>query len=566
MFLSRKRNIGLPKVPRSKSVEPPLTLWKNKRSLASSDDNIVYIPGRGSVSLTTGAVVCGQHSIPTFDTCSISRPAVQVAFEPNAVVPFVATRNSAPVVITSCRASATKAVEVCASNDTKIAAILSLERDKVANSARASRETHWRTWCRMHVAWFGAAKPVLPLTTEKIKCLASMFKAGDYSSFENYASRAKSEHISRFLEHQVPWSLELSEEIRSAKRSVLRGVGGPRQSMPVDVDRIKALGNVELPTGEGGPIGPVDFIVVGAFFMTREIEISCAGRCHVFEDEDNLEVTWSLPVSKCDPRAIGTTRTWGCVCSGDMSQACPYHSMRSQLARVDCLALRLCRKPNELPLFPDDQGNEISKLSAVECINHLVTLTGSPVISPQGKPLYGGHSMRTGGAVALSALGLDLQRIECMARWQSPMILHYARNAPLKSITSEFKLRKKMASAEAHAEDTARHLASVQRTLDALFNKLNSVQLKDDLWASRISDLEAKNSCVQYVLNLKGGMWHKTCMHNSLCQVSTWRTNCGWLYMNSNHELKSSLPDFDSDSAICGRCLPTEKLLHDAND
>jgi hypothetical protein len=58
-------------------------------------------------------------------------------------------------------------------------------------------------------------------------------------------------------------------------------------------------------------------------------------------------------------------------------------------------------------------------------------------------------------------------------------------------------LRKKMASAEAQAEDTALHLASVQRTLDALFNKLNGVQLKDDLWAGRTPDLEAKNSCVQ---------------------------------------------------------------------
>jgi hypothetical protein len=249
MLISRKRNIGLPKVRLAKYVAPPITLLRNKCPPTFSDENIIYIPGRGSVSLTTGAISCVQLSSPTDAVCSISQAVEQVSIDSKEVVPFVATRTSAPVITTSCRASATKAVEVCSNGDTKRAAILALEIDKVANSARASRDTLWRTWCRMHVAWFGTANPVLPLTTEKIKCLASMFKAGDYSSFENYASRAKSEHISRFLEHQVPWSFELSEDIRTAKRSVLRGVGGPRQSMPVDVDRIKALGSMELPTG-----------------------------------------------------------------------------------------------------------------------------------------------------------------------------------------------------------------------------------------------------------------------------------------------------------------------------
>ena len=51
--------------------------------------------------------------------------------------PFVATWNSAPVVTTRCSASAIKAVEVVRAM-IKIAAILSLERDKVANLAIAS--------------------------------------------------------------------------------------------------------------------------------------------------------------------------------------------------------------------------------------------------------------------------------------------------------------------------------------------------------------------------------------------------------------------------------------------
>ena len=49
---------------------------------------------------------------------------------------------------------------------------------------------------------------------------------------------------------------------------LLCGVGGPRHFLLVDVDSIKASGFVELPTGEGGPIVPVDFIPVVASFMT----------------------------------------------------------------------------------------------------------------------------------------------------------------------------------------------------------------------------------------------------------------------------------------------------------
>jgi hypothetical protein len=49
---------------------------------------------------------------------------------------------------------------------------------------------------------------------------------------------------------------------------LLCGVGGPRHFLLVYVDRIMASDIVELPTGEGVPIVPVDFIPVVASFMT----------------------------------------------------------------------------------------------------------------------------------------------------------------------------------------------------------------------------------------------------------------------------------------------------------
>ena len=39
----------------------------------------------------------------------------------------------------------------------------------------------------------------------------------------------------------------------------------------------------------------------------------------------------------------------------------------------------------------------------------------------------------------LSSLGIELLKIQMLARWASPIITHYTRLAPLRSITNDFK-------------------------------------------------------------------------------------------------------------------------------
>ena len=48
-----------------------------------------------------------------------------------------------------------------------------------------------------------------------------------------------------------------------------------------------------------------------------------------------------------------------------------------------------------------------------------------------GRPIYGGHSFRTGGAVWLASLRLELSRIQMHGRWQSSIIEHRVREVPL---------------------------------------------------------------------------------------------------------------------------------------
>ena len=123
-------------------------------------------------------------------------------------------------------------------------------------------------------------------------------------------------------------------------RSVQRGLGSARQSQPLDLQRVHRLNLDAEPIVEGAPISPSHFSTMGIFFMTREIEIACAASVDIRLDEVRKEVCWSLLVSKTDQRAIGATRTWGCVCQDDRTFACPFHSATYQTAQLDGLAAR----------------------------------------------------------------------------------------------------------------------------------------------------------------------------------------------------------------------------------
>ena len=133
-----------------------------------------------------------------------------------------------------------------------------------------------------------------------------------------------------------------------------------RQSSPLDIEKVATLGLVDGAIVAGGPFGASDFAVAGTFFLLRELEIACAGYGHVTFNTECMEVTWRLPASKNDPRAVGTSRAWGCVCSS-RGNPCPYHSLLRQQGRVQELAVSMEVNPTMLPMFPTVNGTEIDK-------------------------------------------------------------------------------------------------------------------------------------------------------------------------------------------------------------
>ena len=105
-------------------------------------------------------------------------------------------------------------------------------------------------------------------------------------------------------------------------------------------------------------------------------------------------------------------------------------------------------------------------------ITQAATALGLPVTTVSGSPAWGGHAMRRGGAQYLGAAGVDIWRIQALARHSSSAILIYLGNSVSASLGN--------IAAEAAA---GRSLASVQDEL--CFLKLQLEKSSED-WHNRL--------------------------------------------------------------------------------
>merc|ERR1711983_13663 len=140
-----------------------------------------------------------------------------------------------------------------------------------APSTRSTTSSLWTTWVEFHARMAGASVPVLPLTVSKVFLVASLFKQGGYRAFKSYLSKAKDMHVLG----GYSWDAQLDLAFRKAALSVLRGLGTSRQSAPFDL--LLALEKAEDATivyMDGVPIGWRNVLVLGIYFLMREIELA----------------------------------------------------------------------------------------------------------------------------------------------------------------------------------------------------------------------------------------------------------------------------------------------------
>ena len=259
----------------------------------------------------------------------------------------------------------------------------------------------------------------LPPTVEKVHNLGVVLKVGRYSSAANYfaAYRTACERSGYGFDAQM------ARAVKDGVRSVLRGLGGPVRAAPLPFERLRFLDGRPQPRQEGGPMGSRNTLVLGAWFMLREIEAANVLVEHVqlIEDAGNgtPKVVLELPVSKTDQRALGAVRSHGCCCSDGFDPLCPAHAAWDQL-----LLLRRCFGHGKagvlsggLPFFPNLKGEKCTKEAMVKMIEHAAAQLKIPACSPDGSERISGHSMRVTGAQGMARLGLDLWAIQLLGRW-----------------------------------------------------------------------------------------------------------------------------------------------------
>ena len=94
----------------------------------------------------------------------------------------------------------------------------------------------------------------------------------------------------RHIEITGDWPLSLYGAAKSVAKSVTRGIGPPRQSDSIDIEKIHLL-DIPWDLGiKGFPVGSKQFAIVGTFYMTREIELSLAMRSHVIIADEKYPV------------------------------------------------------------------------------------------------------------------------------------------------------------------------------------------------------------------------------------------------------------------------------------
>ena len=288
--------------------------------------------------------------------------------------------------------------------------------------------------------------------------------------------------------------------------------------------------------------------------MLREIEASLALWKSVTFDFGTSVVTWVLPASKADPKALGKSRSWGCLCSdtvGDGPGPCPYHALLAQRQAVASTFDLDAADLAGYPVFPDTDGSVCQKQAVVDTAKVVAGLLGMSDDLVKGVT---GHVCRITGAQHLARLGFDVVLIQLMARWASEIVRHYIAEAPLGSITDRYR---KLAAGR-RLDDVLDSLVSeVEGLRGRLDNMVAPVAVA--LETERMVKTVAKTvrpATGPFVRNIDSDKAHWPTEFRSNGEPA--KVTCGWCVEPGSFEWLHKLPTLDP-RLLCGICLPTER-------
>lgn len=430
--------------------------------------------------------------------------------------------------------------------DACVAAILADEYAQTSKGPIASRIRKWEELARQ-----GGHTDPFALCPEVIYTVMGALKLAGYRSAEQYLDAAKGQ----FIRKGGVWTMQLQQAAKGAIRSCQRGAGGPKQAKGLPLPQLADVGDVAALV-PGGPKWPGRSTLLASWWLLREIEASQARREHIVVDMWDCKVTWRLPSSKTDWKALGAERSHRCCCDFASPSTCPYHEMLEHLKDIS-------EDPQAL-LFETDGGLPCTKAGWADTFQALATRFGLPTLSTQGLRLYTGHSARATGAMHMAATNIELWRIQIFGRWGSEAFLGYIRDAPLKQLddlAAESTARMSIAKAKLELTNLLRQVKDQKESMANKLAIIDEDMLKDCEATAEVSQkVEVENSVPEMVRNRSyGGKVHITFDRDPNHHPREWRTKCAWHFARNttDYEFVENCPD----EVKCRRCFPEMKGL-----
>ena len=369
-------------------------------------DGIDAVAGAHTLGMEVPGCVSGKAVVPSnrYDPLPTALGGPKASRDDSIGVDTLGVRRRrAPGLRAWARGRLQRAQLALASKEATDKALEGLEADVYAKSTVGPRLQKLSTLHRL-ARDASPAFDLLPVTAVKLCKIAAALKSARYRSADKYLRILKKEHILK----RHSWSDELGVLMKDLCRSVLRGIGPPKQALAFGLSNLANVPARRDPCVVGGPICPVEVGLCMALWMLRGMEAaSVLGEQAVIDDACS-EAVLDLGATKMDTAGRGCKRSLVCACQPGALAICPVHALSSVLAERKRLGLG----PKH-PLFPQADGRATTSRGVCETFRLLLSLKVSE------------HSFRREGAQYYARQGVQECLIQFLGRWGSPTVKRY---------------------------------------------------------------------------------------------------------------------------------------------
>ena len=144
-----------------------------------------------------------------------------------------------------------------------------------------------------------------------------------------------------------------------------------------------------------------------------------------------------------------------------------------------------------------------------------------------------------------------------LARWDSHCVLRYAKEAPLKTLTEDYKKGVRVQRARAIEDKAATSTAKLSKKV---MDQIAAIEVEVAAHDDELDKLKQRLKIVdevltpKYIISEKYQKW-QICLQFRNLPVKEWKAVCGWKYGRSVFERRTVLAENMNDKDFCSTCF-----------